>query len=119
LVATTEEEEGQTDEYDSHPCLKDRLQALDALRTPAHTENNAPATTLLPNAEHHARGVLSFAAGTEAIQQLKKIDWEHVGRSVYWARRQPGRSRRRRGERRHAFRTRGLPVDRSDWNPAG
>jgi Zn-dependent protease with chaperone function len=82
-VASAEEQSGETDEFDSHPCLKDRLQALDAVHADPQVQDNAPATTLLPNPEHHARSVLSFVIGSDQLRELKAIQWDQVGSAVY------------------------------------
>src|SRR4029077_3026344 len=63
-VATLEEHRSETDEYDSHPSLKDRLEALAPLASTLH-ESPADRPSLLEDADGRARSTLEFALGAE------------------------------------------------------
>ena len=75
--------EEKTDAYDSHPSLRERLAALgfDAIEGDASPSPD-PAAHLLRDREAVERGVLETLFGTEAVGELKPIDWEQVGAEV-------------------------------------
>jgi len=86
LVAAAEEAE-TTDPFDTHPCLGDRLAALDAVNAPGRTSaSTEPAVTLVGNADAQGRALLEVVAGADAIRKLKPIEWDAVGTAVYAAR---------------------------------
>ncbi len=83
LVANAEEAE-TTDPFDTHPCLRDRLAALDTVGGPNRTNaSTEPAAALVGNADAHARALLEAVAGADAIRKLKPIEWDAVGTAVY------------------------------------
>lgn len=79
-----------TDEFDTHPCLHDRVAALAALGSgpavsPADRER---ASKLLPDLERQATALLRFAVGDDTMGKLKPVTWDVVGDCVYapmWA----------------------------------
>ena len=72
-----------TGTFDSHPALRDRLAALDALPSPSALTDNAPASTLVDDVEAMARELLAFSAGEEVVGRLRAIDWPAVPTAVY------------------------------------
>jgi hypothetical protein len=86
LLVNAEDAE-ETDPFDTHPCLGDRLAALDAggNRQPS-TASTEPAAALIGDAEAHVRALLEVVAGAEAIRNLTPIEWDAVGPTVYTAR---------------------------------
>jgi heat shock protein HtpX len=75
-----QENEGQTDPYDTHPSLRDRLAALDrqASRPPV---DSRPAASLLRNVDECER-LLFGTLGTH-LSNLKPLDWPGVTEAVY------------------------------------
>jgi Zn-dependent protease with chaperone function len=75
----------QTDPYDTHPALPDRLAALgcrgDATAPPPSGE---AASVLLSNPEQAALSLIRFGFG-EAASKLKPIAWDGVGDAVFAA----------------------------------
>jgi heat shock protein HtpX len=79
------EDSGETDLFDTHPSLRDRLAALgDGPEMTSRGDDSADsASTLLDNPDAQARALLEFAIGRENIRKLKPIDWAVVGESVF------------------------------------
>lgn len=73
----------KTDPYDSHPSLRERLAALgyDSIDGDSAPSPDA-AGHLVRDREQVERRVLETLFGTEAIAELKPIDWEQVGGEV-------------------------------------
>jgi Zn-dependent protease with chaperone function len=85
-IAADAEVDGQTDPYDTHPALPDRLVALgcrlDAIgAAPAPLER---ASALLSNPEQAALSLIRFGLGDDA-RKLKPIAWDGVGDAVFAA----------------------------------
>jgi heat shock protein HtpX len=75
------------DEFDSHPPLGERLQALDAGPPLAGAPDPGQDRPLL-DAEAHARAWVAFVLGDEHFASLRPLDWEAVGAAVHqpaWA----------------------------------
>ena len=81
------ESDGRTNEFDTHPALRDRLAALDARgdSRPPVTPGE-PASALIADVGAYARALLEFAFGQDAVRRLKAIDWSLVGESVFASR---------------------------------
>jgi heat shock protein HtpX len=81
-IVATEIAEGETDPYDSHPTLADRLRAIGAQPTgevsPPAPQDSAAA--LLRDPDRLERELLQFTFGVEAVAHLEAIDWEQAGR---------------------------------------
>jgi len=78
------EREDDTDEFDTHPSLKQRLEALGQFgptTVPARSDD-APAATLLPDAERHAMAAVRVAFGPESVEGLKPLSWAEVADCV-------------------------------------
>ena len=74
----------ETDPYDSHPSLPERLAAIEAL--PAGDPDNSPCSIeLLRDPAGVERAQLQFLFGAQ-IEQLSPIEWDAVGPVVYGAR---------------------------------
>ena len=79
-LVSSEEARDETDAFDTHPPLRERLAALSAAETlNAVPSMDPPAATLLPDIEAHAQKLLEFAVGSFACSQLKKVDWSELG----------------------------------------
>jgi heat shock protein HtpX len=81
--------ERQSDPYDTHPSLRERLAALGKLPTD-DDDDGAMAITLLENVDSLERRLVASIAGPEAAAKLRPIDWDRVGDQVYlpaWRRR--------------------------------
>jgi heat shock protein HtpX len=86
LLAQAEAAE-ETDLFDTHPCLRDRLAALHgAPAIEQEKESTEPAAVLLGNPDAHTRALLEAVAGADAVKQLKPIEWDQVGLTVYTTR---------------------------------
>ena len=81
-IAVIEEQRSETDEYDSHPSLKDRLQALAALTSTPH-EPPVDCQSLLAHGDDRATSALGFAFGADKLQTLQPITWQAVGLTIY------------------------------------
>ena len=79
------EASGDTDPFDTHPCLRDRLAALAPLgpgpaTAPADRER---AAKLLPDLERQATALLRCAVGEDTLGKLKPVTWDAIGDQVY------------------------------------
>ena len=79
-----------TDEFDTHPCLRDRLAALAPLRDrrASSSDDGVPASAFLPDMEQQATALMQFAIGADTLDKLKPLPWDSVGDRVYapmWA----------------------------------
>ena len=82
VVAAAEREE-QTDPYDTHPALPDRLAAIQSLAAVLRPENTQPAISLLNDVAEQEDRLLRFQFGAEQVGQLTFIGWQEVGTRVY------------------------------------
>ncbi len=71
----------QTDRYDSHPSLSERIAAVQAC-APGDADDSPPALSLLHEPDALERELLSALVGPEAAE-LPVLDWDEVGREVY------------------------------------
>jgi Zn-dependent protease with chaperone function len=79
---SAEEAEGQSDPYDTHPPLRERVAALQSL--PAGPAGDVrPAIALLGDPAAWERRVLGAAINTEWAQSLKPLGWDKVVDEVY------------------------------------
>ena len=82
-IVDAAEREGQTDLFDSHPSLRDRLAVLGkAGDVGAPPRTAAPASSLVDSVDRQSRILLEFAFGSETVGKLKPITWDLVGESV-------------------------------------
>jgi len=74
-----------TDELDTHPCLRDRLEALKPLRDRRSygANGDAPASALLLDMEAQATALMRFVVGAETFGKLQPLAWDAVGDRVY------------------------------------
>ena len=83
-IVETAAAHGESDAFDTHPPLKERLAAIARLpQAGSVPADDPPAATLLPDVEGHARRLLEFAAGAERCRQLRRVEWEHLTTVVY------------------------------------
>ena len=69
-------------EYDTHPPTRERIAALERIKSPVRTKEESSAL-LLKEPDRHMRALLEHNFGKESIGKLKGIGWEHVGAKVY------------------------------------
>lgn len=80
---------GQTDPFDTHPALPERIAAVQALRTqapvdPASPGDDAPAITLLEDLPAVERELLGhLLVDPSKVLDCEAIEWSDVGRRVY------------------------------------
>ena len=76
------ETDGTTDAYDTHPSLRDRIAALQALPQGSQGDTR-PAVALLANVSVWERGVLGMLVNDEWARGLKDVEWDSVAEMVY------------------------------------
>jgi heat shock protein HtpX len=83
--ATLEEElKGrETDPYDTHPSLVNRMEALNALPARPQPQNDQSALTFLRDVPALEAEMLSHLAGEENAKDMKPIHWDAVGSNIY------------------------------------
>ena len=74
--------ERETDRYDSHPALADRLRAL-ADQPPGDPDDSAPAAALIDDPAALEERVFTSLFGPEAATEFEPIAWKDVADSVY------------------------------------
>ncbi|MBL8694743.1 MAG: M48 family metallopeptidase [Planctomycetes bacterium] len=67
----------KADPYDTHPPLRERVEALGQRMEGAFAEG-VSADTLLEGAASFQQTLLAAAIGPEKVSQLRPIDWDHV-----------------------------------------
>jgi heat shock protein HtpX len=81
-LLSAELENGETDTFDSHPSLRDRLAALEKEAThPA--VNNAPADSLLREPQQLEREVILSLVGAGHAADLKPLKWDEATAEVW------------------------------------
>jgi len=85
LAAAREQslKESEGDVFDTHPPLRERLQALDGLRPGDITGADPLAITLLADPQALERAMIAPALPPAGGQQLPPIKWSEVGERVY------------------------------------
>ena len=82
-IIEQEEREGTTDEFDTHPSLKERLEALGDLSfSGAAAGERGSAAALLRNAEPQVAALARVTFGADTVEGLKPLAWSEVGESV-------------------------------------
>lgn len=69
-------------ELDTHPCLRNRMAALETLPS-RHIEETAPAVSLLDDVAGAEKKLLRLYLPEEAIANLKGIEWSEVPETVF------------------------------------
>lgn len=73
--------ESASDPYDTHPALKDRLDALPT--SAAVEETTARAVTLLDDPDHLDRVLLESVLTADAVRSLRPVSWEEMA-TAFW-----------------------------------
>jgi Zn-dependent protease with chaperone function len=109
---------GEAGAYDTHPPLRERLEAIARLpiSKPPRTDDPS-ALTLLRDAEAHARMLLEFAAGRDEVRKLRQVQWADLATQVYPA--QWRETASRFAPFLSGFTADGLPADRAGFVTAG
>jgi hypothetical protein len=81
-ILSEAESQAQADPFDTHPTLRERLDALAVTEMSVPTTQD-PALRLVGNADQLGLSLIEHALGTEASNQLKPIAWQQVGAHVY------------------------------------
>ena len=76
-------ENEKPDPYRTHPALKQRISALEALPAQTVVRNDRPAFSLLANDVDLERQLMNFMFDREKICDLKPVAWQEVGAVVY------------------------------------
>jgi Zn-dependent protease with chaperone function len=80
-IVTDQIKNEQTNIYDTHPALRERIAAVERLAL-GREDDYAPAITLLNNVEGMERALLAQMFGGK-FAELNPVRWEDVGRLVY------------------------------------
>jgi heat shock protein HtpX len=72
-----------SDPFDSHPSLKERLDALQAMPSGPLWKNHNPAINLLEVQPGLEQELLKIVYGPDKTRELKAVDWQTVGNTVY------------------------------------
>jgi heat shock protein HtpX len=76
-------ESGETNLYDSHPSLRDRVSALQQLSATKEQDTN-PAISLLRNLENVEASFLVALTDPATARKIQSISWEQVGEKVWF-----------------------------------
>lgn len=71
------------DPYDTHPSLRDRIEAIKSLPPGALLADDPLAISLLEDVSGQEKQLLASLVGQEAVAKLEKVDWDQVGAKVY------------------------------------
>jgi heat shock protein HtpX len=75
--------EGQADPYDTHPPLRERLEALKMQPAGDAGANGAPAISLLSNTDELETRLLSTAIAGADFRKCAPLRWEDIGMRIY------------------------------------
>jgi Zn-dependent protease with chaperone function len=75
--------EGKPSPYDTHPALKDRLAALEAVHAATQWNDDTPALNLISDYKQYETALLAALTGNEKAGELPFVPWEEVGTKVY------------------------------------
>jgi len=73
----------KTDPYDTHPSLKERIAAAEALPPGADLSDPAPALSLLHNVPELEQGIFTQLMGPDQAAGLKPVDWQSAATRVW------------------------------------
>jgi hypothetical protein len=82
-VASAEEEVQETDEFDSHPNLKDRLESLRLLAPALPQPGRQAGTMAFDDLDQLAGSALDFVLDKRERGTLKPISWDAVGKTIW------------------------------------
>ena len=74
--------EGKQDPYDSHPTLRERVEAIDVINVEGEDDNDM-AITLLDNIDSLERELIGTNFPEDVVNKLESIEWEDVGEKVF------------------------------------
>lgn len=86
IVARTLDEEikrGESDPYDTHPALRDRIAAIAALPPGPQLPSDPPAISLLTDVPGVEAQLLAALFGHDPVRKLQPVAWEEMGARVY------------------------------------
>lgn len=81
-IIREELEEGETDTYDSHPSLRDRVAALEQLTT-GEAQDTTPAISLLRDVDKLEDSFVAGFLDQESATKILPISWEEAGHKVW------------------------------------
>jgi heat shock protein HtpX len=86
LMSQTVEQEldkGETNPYDTHPTLRERIAALQTLPSGSEDDDPIPALSLLEDVPGLKQAVFAHVFGPAQVGSWQRIDWQNVGPTVY------------------------------------
>jgi heat shock protein HtpX len=81
-IVSNELESGETDLYDSHPSLRDRVSALRQVAVNKE-QDVRPSLSLLRDLDKLEASFLAILAGPETVRNIQPISWDKVGGNVW------------------------------------
>ena len=81
-IVETESASQQSDPYDTHPTLGERLAALQALPPGPETNETTPAVALLEHVPAMENLLLTHLLGQQRSHQLRPVSWDDLGPTV-------------------------------------
>jgi Zn-dependent protease with chaperone function len=82
-IIERESKESQTNPYDSHPSLKDRITALQSLSAEPANTDDSPAIALIKDLTELEMAILKPLADKNHLPDLKSVSWENLVALVY------------------------------------
>jgi heat shock protein HtpX len=82
-IAQEEIAKGKSDPYDSHPSLRERIEALAGMGPSSFPPQDAPATSLLRNLDALEAKLLAQMTGNPEVQSWSSVEWENLIDRVY------------------------------------
>lgn len=73
----------ETNPYDTHPSLRERIAAVQALPPGPDADDDTPALSLLQDVPELERRLLAHLFGAHKVQSWKRLAWQEVGMAVY------------------------------------
>jgi hypothetical protein len=75
--------EGKSDPYDTHPALRERIEAIEGLPSGTVIESDPVASSLLSHSRDLELGLITALSDTKTAQSLRPVAWTEVGEVVY------------------------------------
>lgn len=82
-VLENEKQRSETNPYDTHPAMRDRIAALETLRTRDRPLNDRPAISLVEDVPELEKQMIEILGGKQMIGALTPVAWTQVANRVY------------------------------------
>ncbi len=81
-IVSEELESGETDLYDSHPSLRDRVSALMEVAVDKE-QDTTPSISLLRDLENLEASFLAALADPDTVRKIQPVSWDQIGGKVW------------------------------------